>query len=81
MKRQRLLLGLILAGYLIITLAYGAINPLFEAPDENWHFFTTAYIARNGRLPVVEDPPDPFWGRKRPSRRSTICSERRSSRP
>lgn len=64
MKRQRLLLGLILAGYLIITLAYGAINPLFEAPDENWHFFTTAYIARNGRLPVVEDPPDPFLGQE-----------------
>lgn len=60
MNRQRLLLSLILLGYLVITLAYGAINPLFEAPDEHWHFFTADYIAANGRLPMVTDPPDEF---------------------
>jgi hypothetical protein len=64
MSRQRLLLGLILAGYLVITLAYGAINPLFEAPDEHWHFFTAAYIADNGRLPEVQEPPDEFLGQE-----------------
>ena len=45
MSRQRLLLGLILAGYLLVTLAYGVVNPLFEAPDEHWHFFTADYDA------------------------------------
>ncbi|WP_374687985.1 ArnT family glycosyltransferase [Promineifilum sp.] len=64
MTRRRLLLSLILIGYLVITLAYGAINPLFEAPDEHWHFFTAEAIARNGRLPVVEEPPDEWLGQE-----------------
>lgn len=63
-RRHRLLLGLILAAYLVITLAYGALNPLFEAPDEHWHFFTAAYIADNGRLPQVTDPPDEWLGQE-----------------
>ena len=41
--------------YLLITLAYGVINPLFEAPDEHWHVYTAVYIAENGRLPFVAD--------------------------
>jgi 4-amino-4-deoxy-L-arabinose transferase-like glycosyltransferase len=64
MRRHRLLLGLILSGYLLITLSYGALNPLFEAPDEHWHFFTAAYIADNGRLPQVTDPPDEWLGQE-----------------
>ncbi len=60
MKRQRLALILILAAYLLLTLASGALNPLFEAPDENWHYFTAQSIAETGRLPAVEDPPD-LW--------------------
>jgi 4-amino-4-deoxy-L-arabinose transferase-like glycosyltransferase len=51
-------LTLILALYLLITLAYGVVNPLFEAPDEHWHFFTAVYIAENRQLPMVEEPYD-----------------------
>ena len=58
MKHKRLLL--ILAFYLAITLAYGVVNPLFEAPDEHWHFFTAVYIAENKALPVVEEEYDPW---------------------
>ncbi len=64
MNRRRVLLALILLGYLVITLAYGAANPLFEAPDEHWHFFTAVSVADTGRLPVVEEPPDPFLGQE-----------------
>ncbi len=64
MPRQRRLLALILLAYLAITLAYGALNPLFEAPDEHWHFFTAESIARTGRLPRVEEPPDEFLGQE-----------------
>ncbi len=64
MNRQRLLLGAILLGYLLVTLAYGAANPLFEAPDEHWHFFTAVEIAETGRLPVVTDPPDEWLGQE-----------------
>lgn len=52
------LLPLILALYLLITVAYGVVNPLFEAPDEHWHFFTAVYIAENKRLPIVEEEYD-----------------------
>ena len=64
MNRRRALLGLILAAYLAVTLAYGALNPLFEAPDEHWHFFTAAHIADTGRLPQVTDPPDEWLGQE-----------------
>jgi hypothetical protein len=64
MTRRRALLALILLGYLALTLAYGAINPLFEAPDEHWHFFTAVSIADTGRLPSVTDPPDEFLGQE-----------------
>lgn len=64
MNHRRPLLGLILLGYVVITLAYGVANPPFEAPDEHWHFFTANYIAETGRLPVVTEPPDEFLGQE-----------------
>ncbi len=64
MSRRRALLALILLGYVAITLAYGALNPLFEAPDEHWHFFTAVSIADTGRLPRVADPPDTLLGQE-----------------
>lgn len=53
-------LGLVLLAYLLITVAYGVMNPLFEAPDENWHYFTVQYIADHKRLPMVPPVYDPF---------------------
>ncbi|MGD8804507.1 MAG: glycosyltransferase family 39 protein, partial [Chloroflexota bacterium] len=64
MRRQRLFLVLILAAYLLLALASGALNPLFEAPDENWHYFTAQRIAETGRLPAVEEPPDPWMSQE-----------------
>jgi len=63
MIRDRRLL-LVLLAYLAITLAYGVVNPLFEAPDEHWHFFTAESIAQTGRLPRVEAPPDEWLGQE-----------------
>ena len=57
-QRHHLLLALILSGYLVVTLLYGAVNPLFEAPDEHWHYFTAQYIAENGRLPYIASGDD-----------------------
>ena len=51
-------LALVLGLYLLITLAYGMVNPLFEAPDEHWHFFTAVYITENQALPFVEEEYD-----------------------
>lgn len=62
--RRRLWLGLILLGYLAITLGYSVYNPLFESPDEQWHFFTADTIANSGRLPVVEPATSDWLGQE-----------------
>ncbi|GAB4273469.1 MAG: hypothetical protein Kow0080_20970 [Candidatus Promineifilaceae bacterium] len=48
--------------YLIITLGYSVIVPLFETPDEHFHFFTLNELANTGRLPVVPEKYDPYLG-------------------
>lgn len=55
---------LVLVAYLLLALAYGTVNPMFEAPDEHWHYFTAQQIAETGRLPVVEEEPDPWLGQE-----------------
>ncbi|MBK8430346.1 MAG: DUF2142 domain-containing protein [Chloroflexi bacterium] len=52
-------LYLILTTYLVLALGYGLINPLFEAPDEHYHFFTAVWIAETGTLPAVPQPAGP----------------------
>jgi 4-amino-4-deoxy-L-arabinose transferase-like glycosyltransferase len=54
----RLTGGLIVLLYLLLAMGYGLVNPLFEAPDEHWHYFTAQYVAENGRLPHVGDKYD-----------------------
>lgn len=51
----RVLLALLLAGYFTLALAYGWLNPVFEAPDELWHFLYVDHLQRNHALPV-QDP-------------------------
>jgi len=53
---HRLLLVLVLGVYLLLTLAYGVVTPLFETPDEHMHYFTADFIARERRLPTISDP-------------------------
>ncbi len=47
-------LPLILLLFSMIAISYSVVNPLFEAPDEHWHYFTAQYIADTGKLPSVE---------------------------
>jgi hypothetical protein len=53
-----------IALYLVLAIVYGLVNPLFEAPDEHWHYFTAQAIADTGRLPVVTAEPDPWLGQE-----------------
>ncbi|UCG23812.1 MAG: DUF2142 domain-containing protein, partial [Chloroflexota bacterium] len=48
-------LALILAIYVLLAIGYGLATPLFEAPDEQHHFFTASAIAANRRLPTTGD--------------------------
>lgn len=50
----RLLLGVILTIYIWLAVGYSVTVPLFEAPDEQLHFFTVDAIVRERRLPVAE---------------------------
>ncbi len=54
-RRVRYLLLGILLLFVALAVGYGQLNPIFEAPDEQHHFFTARYIAQNGRLPSVSD--------------------------
>ena len=54
MTAENKLLALIIGLYLLIGGGYSLINPIFEAPDEHFHFFTTHYIKTTGTLPVVD---------------------------
>jgi hypothetical protein len=47
------LLPLILALYTLLATTIGVVNPLFQAPDEHYHFFTIHAIRQQRRLPVV----------------------------
>jgi len=54
----------ILLLYLAITIGYGVANPLFEAPDEQLHYFTVQYVAETRRLPQVTATPDGWMGQE-----------------
>ncbi len=57
-------LAAILLLYLVITIGYGAANPLFEAPDEQLHYFTVQHIVESRRLPQVTAEPDGWMGQE-----------------
>ncbi|MFQ5398786.1 MAG: glycosyltransferase family 39 protein [Anaerolineae bacterium] len=64
MTHPRAPLTLLLAAYLLITLGYGIVNPLFEAPDEHWHFFTAQYIVQHHKLPAVTQDYDKWMSQE-----------------
>lgn len=45
-------LWLILIVYLCLASLYAAVTPIFEKPDEHWHFAFTMYMVEAGQLPV-----------------------------
>ncbi|MCC7353886.1 MAG: glycosyltransferase family 39 protein [Anaerolineae bacterium] len=51
-KAVRTALLLLLAARLVLGLAYSALNPLGEAPDEAVHYAYISFIGREARLPV-----------------------------
>lgn len=45
-------IGLLLVAYLSLGLLYSIVNPLFEAPDEHYHFDFINHLVQERRLPV-----------------------------
>jgi len=45
-------LAAVLADYLLAALAFGALIPVFEQPDEQAHYYVAQHVALTGALPV-----------------------------
>lgn len=59
--RHSVRLVLLLCVYLVLAILYSTHTPLFEAPDEYYHFAVTEYLARAGVMPPREIPSDLPW--------------------
>jgi 4-amino-4-deoxy-L-arabinose transferase-like glycosyltransferase len=65
MNQSRLhnaILATVLLLYVLITVSYSVINPLFETPDEHFHFFTIHELVSSGELPVMPETYDELLG-------------------
>ena len=51
-------IALVLALFVALGILYSVTTPLFEAPDEQWHFAFVQYVATGRGLPVqtVDQP-------------------------
>ena len=50
-RRQRLLLSILLAGFVLCAASYSVAAPLWEASDESEHFQYVVYLLTQHRLP------------------------------
>ncbi len=51
-QSRRLGLATIVAAFVALSLVYSVVNPIFEAPDELWHFLNAKFILDNRALIV-----------------------------
>lgn len=62
--RHRVILALILLLYLGLGVYYSVTVPLFEAPDELYHFFFAYHVATTGQLPVQNPDAPALWAQE-----------------
>ena len=48
---------IVLALFVVLGMVYSTTTPLFEAPDEQWHFAFVQYVATGRGLPVQTEQP------------------------
>ena len=61
MKKAYLVPAAIGGAYLVLALVYAWVTPLFETPDETWHFWYVKYLADGQGLAVVTADERPLW--------------------
>ena len=59
--RRYSVLVLLLAAYLMMAVTYSVVNPLFESPDEIWHYEYVRWLAEGNGLPEPEDVGHAPW--------------------
>lgn len=50
--------SLVVGGFIVLATIYSVVTPLFETPDEVWHFRFITHVAETGTLPI-QDPESP----------------------
>lgn len=55
--RARLPLWLVCCGYLLLATAYSLVNPIYEAPDETYHYAYVRYLLDERALPPLTGTP------------------------
>jgi len=53
--RRNLGITLILVAFTVLGVLYSVVNPLAEAPDEDWHYDYVRYVTDGRGLPVLHD--------------------------
>ncbi len=50
--------------FMVLATTYSLVTPIFESPDELWHYPYVWHLARTGQLPI-QDPTNPqLWGQE-----------------
>ncbi|HLZ10930.1 MAG TPA: glycosyltransferase family 39 protein, partial [Chloroflexota bacterium] len=49
-------LAVIISIFVLLATTYNATNPVFEAPDEVWHYLYVRHLADQHTLPRLDDP-------------------------
>ena len=55
---------LLVVAYLLLAGTYSVVNPLFEAPDEIWHYEYVRWLAEGRGLPAPEDVGTAPWAQE-----------------
>ena len=55
------LLFFILIAFLALGVLYSTAIPIFEKPDEPYHYFFVQHLARERSLPVMDSPGEKLW--------------------
>lgn len=61
MRNQDPFLFALLALYLVLATTYSVVNPLFESPDEIWHYEYVRWLVEGHGLPEPEDVGHAPW--------------------
>lgn len=64
MKQERLLLAIIILIFVLMGVYYSVTVPIFEAPDEVYHFFYAKHLADTRTLPVQNPDAPSLWGQE-----------------
>ena len=62
----------ILICFVLLSAVYSVVNPVFEAPDEVYHYPYIKHVADGRWLPVQNAEQPELWSRRGANRRSTI---------